>query len=114
VTLANSGEFGLNASVYSRDVRRARAIAEQIRAGSVNVNEAFAATFGSIDAPMGGMRQSGLGRRQGAEGIHRFVETQSVAAQRVLPFAPFWGMSDQQYVAAMNAQLRVMRRIRRR
>jgi succinate-semialdehyde dehydrogenase / glutarate-semialdehyde dehydrogenase len=114
VTLANSGEFGLNASVYSRDVRRALALAGQIRAGSVNVNEAFAATFGSIDAPMGGMRQSGLGRRQGAEGIHRFVETQSVAAQRVLPFAPFWGMSDQQYVAAMNAQLRVLRRIRRR
>ncbi len=114
VSLANSGEFGLNASIYSRDVSRARAVAARIRAGSVNINEAFAATFGSIDAPMGGMRQSGLGRRQGAEGIHRFVEAQTVASQRLLPFAPFWGMSDQQFVAAMNAQLRVLRRARRR
>jgi succinate-semialdehyde dehydrogenase/glutarate-semialdehyde dehydrogenase len=58
---------------------RGRAIAREIKCGTVNINEAFGATFGSIDSPMGGMRQSGLGRRQGAEGIHRYTETQSVA-----------------------------------
>ena len=66
-------------------------IARQIRCGTVNINEAFAATFASIDAPMGGMRESGLGRRQGAEGILRYTETQSVATQRLIRFAPMFG-----------------------
>ena len=59
--------------------------------GTVNVNEAYGATFGSLGAPMGGMRESGLGRRQGAEGIHRYTEAQSVATQRLVPIAPMFG-----------------------
>ncbi len=51
------------------------------------------ATFASIDAPMGGMRESGLGRRQGAEGVLRYTETQSVATQRLLRFGPVLGLS---------------------
>ncbi len=85
IARANDGEYGLNASIYSQDGPRARAVAKQIRCGTVNINEAFAATFASIDAPMGGMRESGLGRRQGGEGILRYTESQSVATQRLLP-----------------------------
>lgn len=59
VAHANAGDYGLNAAVYSRDRNRARAIANKIKCGTVNINEAFAATFASIDAPMGGMRSSG-------------------------------------------------------
>ena len=59
----------------------------------MNVNEGFAATFGSLDAPMGGMKNSGLGRRQGQDGIRRFVEVQSVGTQSGLPFAPSHGLS---------------------
>jgi succinate-semialdehyde dehydrogenase / glutarate-semialdehyde dehydrogenase len=113
VARANDGEFGLNASVYSRDGDRARALARTIRCGSVNVNEAFGASFGSIDAPMGGMRQSGLGRRQGAEGIHRFTESQTVATQRLVRFAPMLGMSDQAYAKVMTASLRLMKKLGR-
>jgi len=113
VARANEGEYGLNGSVYSRDTRRARAIARQVRCGTVNVNEAFAAAFASIDAPMGGMRQSGLGRRQGAEGIHRYTETQSVASQAVLRFGPQWGMGDEQYATAMTASLRLLKKLGR-
>ena len=50
----------------------------QIKCGTVNINEAFGATFASIDSPMGGMRESGMGRRQGSEGILRYTESQSV------------------------------------
>ena len=82
VDRANDGQYGLNASIYSRDGARARDIAHRIKCGTVNINEAFGATFASIDSPMGGMRESGLGRRQGAEGIHRYTESQSVATQR--------------------------------
>jgi succinate-semialdehyde dehydrogenase/glutarate-semialdehyde dehydrogenase len=113
VARANAGEYGLNASLYTRDVRRGREIARQIRCGTVNVNEAFAATFGSLDAPMGGMRKSGLGRRQGAEGIQRYTDPQAVAVQRLFRFSPVLGMSDQRHAGLMAAQMRLMRRTRR-
>jgi succinate-semialdehyde dehydrogenase / glutarate-semialdehyde dehydrogenase len=113
IARANEGEYGLNASIYSRDGARARAIAPYIKCGTVNINEAFAATFASIDAPMGGMRQSGLGRRQGSEGIHRFTETQSVATQKLLRFGPMLGMSDQAYGKVMTANLRLMKKLGR-
>jgi succinate-semialdehyde dehydrogenase/glutarate-semialdehyde dehydrogenase len=113
IARANDGEYGLNASVYSRHLGRAREIARQIRCGTVNVNEAFAASFGSIEAPMGGMRSSGLGRRQGSEGVLRFTETQSVATQRALRFAPVYGMSDEAYARVMTLGLRAMKKLGR-
>jgi succinate-semialdehyde dehydrogenase/glutarate-semialdehyde dehydrogenase len=111
VARANEGSYGLNGSIYSRDTRRARELARQVKCGTVNVNEAFAATFASIEAPMGGMRESGMGRRQGAEGVLRYTETQSVATQRLLRFAPMLGMSDKSYAAVMTANLRAMRKL---
>jgi acyl-CoA reductase-like NAD-dependent aldehyde dehydrogenase len=114
IARANEGEYGLNASVYTRHGARGRAVARQIRCGTVNVNEAFAATFASIEAPMGGMRASGLGRRQGVEGVLRYTETQSVATQRLLRFAPVLGLSDERYAKVMAAQLRLLKKLGRR
>src|SRR4249919_3983477 len=102
VARANDGDYGLNASIYSQDGPRARELAARIRCGTVNINEAFAATFGSVEAPMGGMRESGLGRRQGSEGILRYTEVQSVATQRVLRIAPAFGLSDETYAKVMT------------
>jgi len=113
VERANDGDYGLNASVYSKDTARAREIARQIKCGTVNVNEAFAATFASLSAPMGGMRSSGMGRRQGAEGLLRYTESQSVATQRLMRFAPMLGMSDKAYATVMTANLRLMRKLGR-
>lgn len=113
VARANDGQYGLNASVYSQDGARARLVARHILCGTVNINEAFGATFASIDSPMGGMRDSGMGRRQGAEGIHRYTETQSVATQRLIRFAPMYGMSDELYAKVMNVNLRLMKKLGR-
>ncbi len=110
---ANAGEYGLNASIYSQDGKRARAIARQIKCGTVNINEAFGATFASIDTPMGGMRESGMGRRQGSEGIHRYTESQTVGTQRVIRFAPMLGMSDETYAKVMTMNLRLMKKLGR-
>ncbi len=110
VRRANDSEFGLNASVWTADPERGRRIARRIRCGTVNVNEGFAATFGSLDAPMGGMKQSGLGRRQGREGIRRFVEVQSVATQRGIPIAPSHGMNAERFSRALTGAMRVLRR----
>ncbi len=114
IARANDGEYGLNASIFSQDGPRARAIARQIMCGTVNINEAFGATFASIAAPMGGMRESGMGRRQGAEGILRYTESQAVATQRLIRFAPMLGMSDQQYAKIMTLNVRLMTRLGRK
>ena len=113
IARANDGLYGLNASIYSQDGARARFIARHIKCGTVNINEGFAATFGSIDSPMGGMRESGTGRRQGAEGVLRFTETQSVGTQRVLRIAPQLGMSDETYAKVMTANLHLLKKIGR-
>jgi acyl-CoA reductase-like NAD-dependent aldehyde dehydrogenase len=114
VARANAGDYGLNASIYTRDTARGRSLAAQVRCGTVNVNEAFGATFASIASPMGGMRESGLGRRQGAEGIHRYTEAQSVATQRLVRLAPMLGMSDETFAKVMTANLRLLNRIGRK
>jgi acyl-CoA reductase-like NAD-dependent aldehyde dehydrogenase len=113
VQRANDGPYGLNASVYTRDAERGRALARRIRCGTVNVNEAYGATFGSLGAPMGGMRDSGMGRRQGAEGIHRYTEVQSIGTQRLVPIAPMFGMSEETNAKVMTAALRVLNKLGR-
>jgi succinate-semialdehyde dehydrogenase/glutarate-semialdehyde dehydrogenase len=110
IARANESEYGLNASVWTSDPARGRRVAARIRCGTVNVNEGFAASFGSIDAPMGGMKSSGIGRRQGKEGLRRFVDVQSVATQSLIPIAPSLGLSARGYVAAMVGALRVLKR----
>ncbi len=108
IALANEGNYGLNASVWTRDGKRGRAIAREIKAGTVNVNEGYAATFGSLEAPMGGMRESGLGRRQGAEGIHRYTEVQSVGTQRLHPLTQPWLLSNKQWAGVQTLNEKIM------
>ncbi|HWC99114.1 MAG TPA: succinic semialdehyde dehydrogenase [Candidatus Sulfopaludibacter sp.] len=112
VELANQTPYGLNASVWTRNTRRGVALAARIQAGSVNVNEAYAAAWGSVDSPSGGMKQSGLHPRHGAEGILKFTESQTIAVQRIIPIAPSHGVSAQTYARVMTRLLSLLRYIR--
>jgi len=113
IARANDGEYGLNAAIFSQDGTRARAVARQIKCGTVNINEGFGATFGSVAAPMGGMRESGMGRRQGAEGIHRYSETQSVGTQRGLRMTPQLGLNAERHAKVQTLGLRVLNKLGR-
>jgi succinate-semialdehyde dehydrogenase/glutarate-semialdehyde dehydrogenase len=111
VERANATRYGLNASVWSRSARRGRDVAARLRAGTVNVNEAYAAAWGSIDAPMGGMGDSGLGRRHGAGGLLKYTESQTIARQRLFNLAPpIARLGDDGFAAVMTTALRLMKR----
>ncbi|HEY7459089.1 MAG TPA: succinic semialdehyde dehydrogenase [Xanthobacteraceae bacterium] len=111
VRLANASDFGLSASIWTSDTRRADAIGAQLELGAVNINEAYAAAWSSIDSPMGGYKASGLGRRHGREGIYRFTQSQTVAAQRLIPLAPRRGQSPATFAKMITSILRWTRRI---
>ncbi|MFM9369393.1 succinic semialdehyde dehydrogenase [Streptomyces sp. Da 82-17] len=114
IELANSTSYGLNSSVWTKDGRRGRAVAARLRTGTVNVNEGYAPAYGSVQSPMGGMKDSGLGRRHGSEGILKYTEAQTVATQRIMPMAPSFGMDDEKYAAFMSRSLRAMKAFRLR
>jgi succinate-semialdehyde dehydrogenase/glutarate-semialdehyde dehydrogenase len=76
VHLANGTPFGLAAYVYTSDLGRALAVAERIDAGMVGVNRGF---ISDPAAPFGGVKQSGLGREGGHEGLLEFLEAKYIA-----------------------------------
>ena len=112
VTRANATRYGLNSSVWTRDTRRGRAVAARLHVGTVNINEAYAAAYGSTASPMGGMGDSGLGRRHGSEGILKYTEAQTIATQRLLPIAPSLGMDDARFAVLLTRGLKVMKALR--
>jgi len=114
VAAANDSEFGLNSSIFSGSRSRARRVADTIDSGSVNINEGYRATFSSIDAPMGGMKHSGLGRRNGREGIQRFVEARTVAESTGLLTLPRTGKEFAGMAGIMVTLLVALKFIRRR
>ena len=86
-------------------------MATRIRAGTVNVNESFGATWTATSSPIGGMKESGIGRRHGEEGILKYTEAQTVAVQRWLPLAAPAFLPRRLYARLMPALLRLLRRL---
>jgi acyl-CoA reductase-like NAD-dependent aldehyde dehydrogenase len=79
VRIANDTIYGLNASVFTPDVDRARAVAARLRTGTVGHN-AFRSDFGIA---FGGFKQSGIGREGGREGLASYLETKTVILEEV-------------------------------
>ncbi len=111
VDQANATPYGLNASIWTGNPSRGAELSKRLEAGTVNVNEAYAAAWASIDAPMGGYKDSGIGRRHGAAGILRYTETQTVAVQRLMPLAAPEGVAEERYSRIMTEALRVLKKI---
>ena len=118
VRLANDSEYGLAASVWTRDRLRGQAIARRIQAGTVMVNDVLSC-FGISEAPHGGMKASGIGRSHGRWGLEEMVRTKYMDSDRLPGTAKVWwygygnafagqmeGLLDMQFARRWTQRLR--------
>jgi len=76
IAAANDTEYGLVAYVFTRDLKRALTVCEGLETGMIGLNQGMVSNAG---APFGGVKQSGIGREGGNEGIEEYLETKYVA-----------------------------------
>ena len=91
IRLANDSEFGLTASVWTRDRARGERVAQKIEAGSVCVNEVLY-THGIGQTPWGGFKNSGRGRTHGREGLMELVQPQHIHVNKLALMPDAWWM----------------------
>ncbi len=91
IRLANDSEFGLTASVWTKDKAKGKRVAEQIEAGSVCINEVLY-THGIGQTPWGGFKNSGRGRTHGLEGLMELVQPQHIHTNRLSLLPDAWWM----------------------
>lgn len=108
--LANDTKYGLNASIWTRDIEHAHELAPQIKSGAVNINEGYVSTHISYDAPMGGRKASGYGRRHGEQGLLSLCDVQIVASQHGIGFDLKPGQTHEQQANQVATIYKLMKR----
>ncbi|MFQ6330935.1 aldehyde dehydrogenase family protein [Nocardia sp. CWNU-33] len=121
IRLANDCEYGLSATVWTKDRDRGQAIARRLEVGSVNINDAYANLF-CFALPHGGWKNSGLGARLGgAQGLRKYCRQQAITAPRVptpknevlwYPYSPRRGRTVARILRLLAAR-GLQRRLRR-
>ena len=81
IRLANDTPYGLQASVFTKDLAKGEQVARRIEAGAVVINDCNA-NYVALEAPMGGWKSSGLGVRHGPEGIRKYTHRQTILLTR--------------------------------
>ena len=104
--LANDSVYGLQASVWTKDVRKGEELARRIEAGVVTVNDAQM-NYAAMNLPMGGWKSSGLGSRHGAGGIRKYTKQQSILVTR------FAGKKDPHMYPYKRSRTMLLRRLYR-
>jgi acyl-CoA reductase-like NAD-dependent aldehyde dehydrogenase len=112
ITLANDTDYGLNASVWGKDLKAAREVALQIESGNVNINDSLATAYASKGTPSGGVKQSGVGSRHGDSGLTKYTDVQNIGElkKQVMGVRP--GQEYDEYARSMLSGLKMMRRFR--
>jgi succinate-semialdehyde dehydrogenase/glutarate-semialdehyde dehydrogenase len=111
IARANDTAYGLTSSVWCRDIERATRIARRLEAGAVNINEAYAAAWGSVDSPSSGWKESGPGHRHGKAALDVVTRTKTIARQRGVPLGPARQSSAERYARVLTVLLKLVRRL---
>lgn len=114
IEMANDTDYGLNASVWSSDLKRAAAVADRIESGNVNINDGLATAYASKGSPSGGVKSSGVGARHGDQGLLKYTDVKNVAVLKKQVMQPRAGQSYDDYAKQMQLSLRWMRKLRLR
>ncbi|MBB5913423.1 acyl-CoA reductase-like NAD-dependent aldehyde dehydrogenase [Nocardia transvalensis] len=112
ISQANATTYGLNASVWSRNLDRAKRIADRLEAGNININDGFVATYSAKATPSGGVKQSGVGTRHGDNGLLKYTDTINVGVQKKQVLAARANMPYAKQLQSTLLTLRLMRRLR--
>jgi len=107
VRRANDTSFGLGASVWTRDPKRADRVARRLAAGMVWVND-FGYSFATGQAPWGGTKASGFGRTSGKHGLYECVQVKYMDADRGRTKPGWWFPYDERTAAALRNTLDVL------
>jgi acyl-CoA reductase-like NAD-dependent aldehyde dehydrogenase len=89
VSLANASEFGLAASVFTKDSKRGESMARRLNAGAVMINDLISC-FAMPEAPHGGTRASGIGRTHGLMGLREMVRPKYIDFDRLPGMKKVW------------------------
>jgi len=81
IALANDSRYGLDSSVWTKDIAKGEAVARRINAGGTCVND-HAINYGAQEIPFGGIGESGMGVRHSAAGIQKYCKTHSIVVTR--------------------------------
>lgn len=111
IARANDTDYGLNASVWGKDLKAAEAVGRRIEAGNININDGLATSYASKKSTSGGFKTSGVGSRHGDAGLLKYTDVQNVAVlkKQVLGNADVTDWDKQ--VATTNKSLRIMRKL---
>jgi acyl-CoA reductase-like NAD-dependent aldehyde dehydrogenase len=109
VRLANASHLGLNAYVFSADREHGHRLAERIEAGSVLVNDVLS-NGGTVEAPFGGIKQSGFGRAMGDDALREMCDQRHISVDRVAMGSkdPLWFPYTETSYTWFKKGLRVM------
>jgi acyl-CoA reductase-like NAD-dependent aldehyde dehydrogenase len=118
VAMANDSEYGLAASIWTKNAKRGEQLARRIHAGTVMVNDVISC-FGISEAPHGGVKASGVGRTHGRFGLDEMVRVKYLDTDRMPGMKKVWwhgygesfrrqmeGFLDMQFGSGMGARLR--------
>jgi succinate-semialdehyde dehydrogenase/glutarate-semialdehyde dehydrogenase len=112
IALANDTDYGLNASVWGRDLKAAHQVALRIESGNVNINDSLATAFASKGTPSGGVKKSGVGSRHGDSGLTKYTDVQNVGTLKKQVMGARPGQDYDEYAKSMLSGLKMMRRLR--
>ncbi len=109
---ANDTSYGLNASIWSRNLARATKIADRLEAGNINVNDGLVVTYSSKVTPSGGLKESGVGTRHGDAGLLKYTDSVNFGVQKRQVMAARASMPFAKQLQTTLITLRTMRRFR--